>query len=115
MKISEELLKEVQGIQNISDIEIKGNMVLYYKHNERYSGDSCYYKSRESINIYELAFDKCVEWAKSENCELDIKFDAGGTFADISKDEYSICSKRSREDISAVFEVYQYYLDSKER
>jgi len=105
--ISKELFAEVMGkeVYILGATKCKPNEIVY-KNSE---GTGSY------INVYELAFEKSVDYAKRNGYELFIKFDEGGCSANISKDDISIYGTRSREDIRAVFEVCQYMLEEIER
>ena len=62
--ISEKLLSEVLGIKATEPTLEKRNMVEYLD----WSNNGC----GVGINIYELAFDKCVEWIFKEGYETNM-------------------------------------------
>lgn len=61
MKLSNEILSEVLGFEPscVKDVSKQENLVNYMK-----KGDIKGVWTSKSINLYELAFKHCIEWAK---------------------------------------------------
>ena len=103
MILSKQLLSEVLGIE-VSEIDIKENLVYYFVDNEHLDDEW------ESINIYELAHKKCKEWALARHIRL---------WSIIDDNNSAICRIHSREkeefyadsEPEAIFKACQWIYD----